>query len=196
MLKKPLVFILCLVPLAWTLYRGVTGGLGPDPGKEMVLDTGTWALRFLILTLAVTPLRTYAGLTALIRYRRMLGLFCWFYASVHFVAVWTYLLGWSWSIFLEEFSDRPYMTVGILAWLLLLPLGITSNRWSQRRLGRRWRRLHQLIYPIAILACIHFIWLVRHDYTEPAIYSLVVAVLLIARLPWMRLRVSRLLAGS
>lgn len=194
MFKKPLIFILCLVPLAWTLYGGITGQIGPDPGKEMVLETGTWALRFLLLTLMVTPARTYLGIGSAIRYRRMLGLYCWFYASVHFVAVWTYLLGWSWATFLEEFSDRPYMTVGIIAWLLLLPLGFTSTHWAQRKLGRRWKRLHQLIYPIAILACIHFIWLVRHDYTEPLVYSLVLAVLLIARLPWVKQQYRRVVA--
>lgn len=181
---KPVVFLLCLLPLGWTIYLGVTGGLGPDPGKEMVLSSGIWALRFLIITLAITPLRTYFRLNGLINYRRMLGLYCWFYASVHFAAVWTYLLGWKLSVFVEEFADRPYMTLGILAWVLLLPLGVTSTLWARRKLGRRWKRLHQSVYLIGILACAHFIWLVRSDYTEALLYSALLAVLLVARLPW------------
>lgn len=194
-MKKGAVFVLCLVPLAWLLYRGLTGGLGPDPGKVMVLATGLWAFRFLLLTLAISPLRQFAGFGGLIAYRRMLGLYVWFYATLHFVAVWTYLLGWRWATFVEEFADRPYMTVGILAWLLLLPLGLTSNRWSQRRLGRRWKRLHQLVYVIAVLVCIHFIWLVRSDYAEAFVYCGLMAVLLLARLPGLQRLWRRALAS-
>lgn len=182
-LRRLALFLTCLLPLVWIIYGGVTGALGPDPGKTLVLATGIWSLRFLIITLAITPVRTLFGYGKLLAYRRMLGLYAWFYACLHFFAVWTYLLGWSWGIFLEEFADRPYMTVGIVAWLMLIPLGVTSNRWTQGRLGRRWKRLHQLIYPIAILACIHFAWLVRSDYTEVAFYSVLVAALLVVRVP-------------
>lgn len=192
MATRVLLFIVCLLPLFWTLGQGVVGALGPDPGKEIVLSTGIWALRFLLITLAVTPLRTYFGLGWAIRYRRMLGLYVWFYATLHFVAVWTYLLGWSWAIFIEEFSERPYMMVGIIAWLLLLPLGLTSNRWSQRALGARWRKLHSLVYLIGVLACIHFLWLVRSDYGESLLYCVILAVLLLARFKWIRVSTRRL----
>lgn len=185
--KKISLFILCLLPLLWLLAQGIYGGLGPDPGKEIVLFTGIWSLRFLLLTLAISPLRTIFAVGEAIRYRRMLGLYVWFYASLHFAAVWTYLLGWSWAIFIEEFSERPYMMVGILAWILLLPLGLTSNRWSQRLLGYKWRRLHQLVYLIAVLACIHFLWLVRSDYAESVFYCALLAVLLLCRVKWFRM---------
>ena len=183
LVPKPVVFVVSLLPLLWVLWQGVSGGLGPDPGKTLVLETGIWAFRFLLITLAISPLIKIFGLSRLFRYRRMLGLFVWFYASLHFCAVWTYLLGWSWSVFFEEFSERPYMAVGIIAWLLLLPLGLTSNRWSQRKLGRRWKTLHQLVYVIGILVCIHFIWLVRSDYGEALLYSALMALLLLLRLP-------------
>lgn len=195
MAKRLLVFVACLLPLAWILYRGFAGGLGPDPGKALVLATGLWTFRFLLITLAATPLRQF-GFGKLLAYRRMLGLYTWFYATLHFVSVWTYLLGWSWATFLKEFSGRPYMAVGIIAWLLLLPLGVTSNHWSRRRLGRRWKRLHQLIYLIGILACIHFIWLIRSSYLEAGVYSVLTAVLLLARLPWRRSRTRRVTASS
>lgn len=188
---KPIVFVVCLVPLAWMLLQAVQGGLGPDPGKAMVLATGIWAFRLLLATLVISPLVRLAGMAWLFRYRRMIGLFVWFYASLHFIAVWTYLLGWSWATFFEEFAERPYMAVGIVAWLLLIPLGVTSNRWAQRKLGRRWKRLHQLIYPIGVLVCIHFIWLVRSDFGEALIYSAMMLVLLLVRLSFVQRWVSQ-----
>jgi sulfoxide reductase heme-binding subunit YedZ len=180
--RKVMVFILCLLPLAALLYQALSGQLGPDAGKELVLETGEWAIRFLLLTLAITPIRQLTGKAAITRYRRMIGLYCWFYASIHLLTVLTYLLGWSWVIFVEEFSERPYMAVGISAWLLLVPLGLTSNRWSQRLMRRRWKQLHQLVYVIALLACIHVIWLVRSDYGEALLYSVIAALLLLWRL--------------
>lgn len=179
---KVLVFILCLFPFAALLYQAIGGQLGPDAGKELVLETGEWALRFLLLTLAVSPLRQLTGKAQLLRVRRMLGLFAWFYASMHLMSVLTYLLGWSWLIFLEEFAERPYMALGIVAWLLMVPLGLTSNRWSQRQLGRKWKYLHRLIYPIGLLACAHFVWLVRSDFGEALVYSIVLLILLGFRL--------------
>jgi methionine sulfoxide reductase heme-binding subunit len=180
--KKLSVFLLCLTPLGWLLYESFSGALGPDPGKDLVLFTGIWAFRFLIITLALSPLRKFTGLTAPLRYRRMMGLYVWFYASLHLLAVLTYLLGWSWDIFLEEFKERPYMALGITAWVLLVPLGLTSNRWAIKKLGRLWKALHKLVYGVAILACAHFIWLIRSDYWEATVYCLVVILLLLSRL--------------
>lgn len=174
------IFLLALLPLPIIFYQA---GQGPDPGKDLVLLTGIWSIRFLIITLAVTPIKFWLGIRVVLSYRRMLGLYLWFYASLHLLAVMTYLLGWSWQVFLEEFSERPYMTLGIMAWLLLLPLGLTSNRYMQQRLGRRWRRLHRLVYVVAFLVCGHFIWLIRSDSAEALIYSSVIALLLLARLP-------------
>lgn len=179
---KPIIFLLCLLPLSWLIYQAGTGQLGPDAGKALVLETGEWGLRFLIFTLAITPLRQFTRNPSFTRYRRMIGLYTWFYASLHFVCVLTYMLGWSWLIFLEEFSERPYMAVGIMAWILLFPLGLTSNRWSMRRLGSRWKSLHKLIYLIAVLVSIHIIWLVRSDYGEALFYSVVILLLLLTRI--------------
>jgi sulfoxide reductase heme-binding subunit YedZ len=179
---KPLVFILCLLPAGSLIYQAATGQLGPDAGKELVLETGEWAIRFLIASLAITPIRQLTAKPGIVRYRRMIGLYCWFYASLHLLCVLTYLLGWSWLIFVEEFAERPYMAVGISAWLLLVPLGLTSNGWAQRKLGRRWKTLHQLVYLIAVLACVHIIWLVRSDYGEALLYSSLMAFLLLSRL--------------
>ncbi|MGK0499950.1 MAG: sulfoxide reductase heme-binding subunit YedZ [Oceanicoccus sp.] len=179
---KALLFIVLLLPAVWLGYQGVNNLLGPDAGKVLVLETGQWGLRFLLLTLAITPLRQWFKWSRLVRYRRMLGLFTWFYASLHFMSVLTYLLGWSLPVFIEEFAERPYMALGIIAWSLMVPLGLSSNRWAQRRLGRRWKTLHQLTYAIAILACAHFIWLVRSDFGEALFYSLILAVLLSSRL--------------
>lgn len=180
--SKPLIFVLCLLPLANLLYRVITGNIGPDVGKELVLETGEWALRFLLLSLAITPLKQLTKKSLVLRYRRMLGLYAWFYASLHLLVVLTYLLGWSGSVFVEEFSERPYMALGILAWSMMVPLGITSNRWAQRKLGKRWKSLHRLVYVIALVACAHFVWLVRSDFGEALIYSVVLLALLSFRL--------------
>ena len=179
---RPLVFILCLFPVLWIVYQVNVGALGPDIGKELVLATGIWALRFLLITLAITPLRKLFHINQLVKYRRMLGLYTWFYASLHMLLVLTYLLGWQWATFVEEFAERPYMAMGITAWILMVPLVLTSNRWSQRRMGRRWKTLHKLIYLIAIIACVHFAWLVRADYGEVIVYSAVLTFLLGYRL--------------
>ena len=180
-LKKSLVFIVCLIPALALIYFAASGQLGPDVGKELVLETGGWAIRFLLLTLAITPIRTVTKNPAILRYRRMIGLYTWFYASLHLLTVLTYLLGWSWLILVEEFAERPYMALGIIAWVLMVPLVITSNSWAQRKLKRRWKTLHQLIYLIAILACAHFIWLVRSDFGEALLYSAILFVFLAFR---------------
>ena len=175
------VFLLGLTPIPLIFWQA---GQGPDPGKTLVLLTGLWSIRLLIITLSITPLKRWCRIN-LLAYRRMAGLYVWFYASLHLVAVMTYLLGWSAQIFLEEFSERPYMALGILAWILLLPLGLTSNRWMQKKLGRRWKHLHRLVYVIPVLACAHFIWQIRSDYAEALTYTLVIILLLVSRLPWM-----------
>jgi sulfoxide reductase heme-binding subunit YedZ len=181
MLIRSIVFLLALLPLPLVLWQS---GEGPDPGKTVVLLTGLWAIRFLIITLSISPIRRWFGFAVVLRYRRMMGLYTWFYASLHLMAVLTYILGWSGSVFVEEFIERPYMALGIVAWLLLLPLGLTSNRWMIKKLGRRWKLLHRLVYVVAILACGHFIWLIRSDYGEAMVYSLLMLLLLLARLPF------------
>lgn len=180
---KPLVFVLALLPLLFLLWAIRAGDLGPNPVETVLHTTGDWALRFLLITLAMTPLRRLTGLTLWLRFRRMMGLYAFFYACLHFL-VWLGLdRQFDWSGMLEDVVKRPYITVGFLAFLLLLPLAITSTKGMMRRLGRRWQRLHRLVYGIGILGVLHYLWLVKADYLEPGIYALLLAILLASRLP-------------
>ncbi|HHI77041.1 MAG TPA: sulfoxide reductase heme-binding subunit YedZ, partial [Gammaproteobacteria bacterium] len=146
--------------------------------------TGDWALRLLLATLAMTPLRRLLHAAWPLRLRRMLGLYAFFYASLHFL-IWLVLdQELRWDAILADIAKRPYVTVGFTAWLLMLPLALTSTRAAMRRLGRRWARLHRLVYPTAVLGVLHYLWLVKVDITEPLIYGAILAVLLLARLRW------------
>ncbi len=186
--SKPLVFALCLVPLSWLIWDTVQDSLGTDPVAQLEHRSGLWALRLLLATLAITPLRRLTGWNGAIRYRRMLGLFTFFYASVHLTIYTVVDLGGFWSQLLEEIAKRPYITVGFTAWLLLIPLALTSTKGMMRRLGRRWGKLHRLVYAIALLALLHFLWLVKADHREPLAYLCIFAVLMLWRVPWARLR--------
>lgn len=172
------VFALCLIPFLWLAWRAATGGLGPDPAKALMLETGEWALRLLVLTLLVSPLRQWTGWPVVMRLRRMLGLYTFFYASVHLASFGQFYIGWSGGLLVEELGERPYITVGFAAWVLLLPLAITSTRGWQRRLRRNWQRLHRLIYPAAVLACLHLFWQARSDVGEALVYIVLVGLLL------------------
>ena len=183
-IAKTLVHLLALVPLAILLWQvwdvARTGGdvLGADPVAEIEHRLGLWALRFLMLALAITPLRQLSGKPVLVRFRRMLGLYAFFYASLHLAAYLGLDLRGYWTQIFEEIAKRPYITVGFAAWLLLLPLAITSTVGWIRRLGRNWARLHRLVYAIGVLAVLHFWWLVKSDIREPALYAGILAVLL------------------
>ncbi|RDZ28349.1 protein-methionine-sulfoxide reductase heme-binding subunit MsrQ [Lysobacter silvisoli] len=190
---KTLVHLLALTPaaiLAWQIraeYLTGSGGLGADPVAEIEHRLGLWALRLLLLTLAITPLRQLSGQPVLLRFRRMLGLYAFAYASLHLAAYLVLDLRGYWTQIFEEIAKRPYITVGFAAWLLLVPLALTSTQGMMRRLGRLWGRLHRLIYAIAVLAVLHFWWLVKSDVREPALYAAILAALLGWRL-WKRLR--------
>ncbi len=193
-IAKPLVFLLCLLPVGW-LLAGLAGwpaaSLGANPIEKIQDTLGIWGLRFLLTTLAVTPLREFLGWPRLLGFRRMLGLFAFFYVSLHFLF---YLLvdqSLDWRVLLEDIAKRPFITVGFSALLLLIPLAVTSTKRAMRRLGRRWQRLHRLVYPAAILACTHFYWQVKADIREPLVYVLVLAVLLGWRLYRYRRRAGR-----
>ena len=185
-LRKPKVWIalLCLLPLMRLIVLGASGGLGANPIEFITRSTGTWTLTGLLVTLSVTPLRHLSGRADLIRFRRMLGLFTFFYASLHFI---TY-------IWLDQFFDpaaiardivkRPFITVGFTAFVLLVPLALTSTQAMMRRLGRRWKLLHRLTYLVATLGVVHYLWLVKKDLTDPLIYGGVLVLLLTMRLPW------------
>lgn len=178
---KPLLFIACLMPLA-SLVAGAFGSerfsLGANPIEFLLHSLGLWGLRFLVATLAITPLRDITGKVWLLSFRRMLGLFAFFYVLLHFLTWFVldqdlYMAG-----ILADIAERPFITLGFLAFLLLIPLAVTSTNGMMRRLGRRWKKLHRLVYPIAILGVWHFWWLVKADVREPLLYAVLVALLL------------------
>lgn len=196
---KVVVFAAALVPFAHLVWRGFQGDLTADPLVEITNETGIWTLRFVVITLAVTPVRRVSGWNAIIRYRRMLGLFAFFYSMLHFL---TYLIGdrfasldfpdgfLAWSTVLnllaaiwDDVAKRPYITVGFIAFVSMIPLALTSTTGSIRRLGgRNWQRLHRLIYLTAIAGVTHYWWRVKADTLHPAIYAGIVALLLGFRL--------------
>jgi sulfoxide reductase heme-binding subunit YedZ len=196
-IAKPVLFVLCLVPLAWLVWDGVTNNLGANPVETVRRYTGDWTLRFLLIALTVTPLRRLTGWHVVIRLRRMLGLFAFLYACLHFVSyIWLDQF-FMWDAIIEDILDRPYITVGVASFLLLIPLAVTSTNGMVRRLGgRRWQRLHQLVYVIAVLGVIHFLWLVKSDISEPVIYGAILALLLGFRLFWHLRGRSRQPAGA
>jgi methionine sulfoxide reductase heme-binding subunit len=158
---------------------GVAGvNLGADPVEEILETCGLWTLRFLLITLTVTPLRRLTGLNDLIRFRRMLGLFAFTYACLHFLAYLVLDRGVEWGAIVEDIAKRPYITIGFTALVLLFPLAFTSTKSMMRRLGRRWQRLHRLVYVIAILGVWHYYWQVKADVRDPLLYAAVLALLL------------------
>ena len=172
------VFFLCLIPFSLTLYGAAVGSLGPDPAERIMHVTGEWAARLLLLTLLISPLRKWSGWSVLLKLRRMLGLYAFFYGVVHLVSFAHFYLGWSPAILVEELVERPYITVGFAALLLMLPLAVTSTRAIQRRLGRRWLQLHRLIYVSSLLVCAHILWQVRSDAGDAILYIGLFTVLL------------------
>jgi methionine sulfoxide reductase heme-binding subunit len=180
---KPVLFLICLIPLALLIQKALTGRLGANPVEFLQHSTGDWTLRFLIFTLAVTPLRKLLNVPDLIRFRRMLGLFAFFYVCLHFL---TYIgpdQSFNFAGMLKDVVKRPFITVGFLAFLLLIPLAITSTAgWIRRLGGRRWQMLHRAIYISAILGVIHYYWLVKSDVRKPLFYGALVVILLAYRL--------------
>jgi len=179
---KAVLFLACLVPLGVLVWDAVTANLGANPVEALLHRSGDWTLRFLLVVLAVTPLRRLTGWNALVQLRRMLGLFAFFYACVHFTVYMALDLQFDWGFIGEDIAKRPYITVGFTALLLLLPLAATSTNKMMRRLGRRWKRLHRLVYLIGVLGVIHYYWLVKADVREPLIYAAILAGLLGVRL--------------
>lgn len=178
---KTLIWLGACLPLLRLLMLGLTDNLGANPVEFIERSTGTWALVFLLLSLTITPLRQLTGQSWLIAVRRLLGLWMFAYACVH---VLTYLwldYSFDWSDIIKDIVKHPYVLVGASAFLLTLPLAATSNQRAIRALKQRWKRLHQLVYVIAVLALLHFWWLVKKDVTEPVIYSLLFAGLMAAR---------------
>ena len=178
---KPLLFVLALLPFCWYFYGALTNNLGANPAEALTRGTGDWVLRFLCLTLAVTPLRQWTGWTALARLRRMLGLFAFFYVVLHFLCYAWLDMGFEPAEIVRDIPKRPFVLVGALALLLMLPLAATSFNRAIKALGAlRWRRLHRLVYAIALLGLLHFFWMrsAKNNFAEVGVYAAIIAVLL------------------
>ena len=191
---KPLIFMLCLVPLAIAVGDAfnITGSLSANPIEDLLDRFGNWALRFIMIALAVTPVRRITGWNWLSRFRRMLGLFTFFYAALHFTTWLVLDRELRLADIVEDLIERPFIMVGFVAVSLLLALAITSFTAIRRRMGRRWQLLHNMAYVIGILGVWHFWWQVKNDITEPLVYTVILATLLSARLVWRQLRHRRL----
>ena len=177
-LVKPVIFFMALIPFIWLLLKVFQNDLGPDPAQALSIETGEWALRFLLLTLAITPFRQIFRVAEIARLRRMIGLFAFFYASIHFLSWMAFILAFRWLAIAEELVERPYITVGFLAYVILFLLGVTSTNSMVRRLGKNWKRLHKFVYAASILAIVHLLWILRTDVTEAVIYGFLLAILL------------------
>ena len=184
---KPVVFLAALSPFLWLVFRAFTERLSANPVEDLTLTTGIWALRFLLVTLAITPIRRITGWHRIIQFRRMFGLFAFFYASLHLLIYIVFDQALAFKYILPDLVKRPYITAGMAAFLLMVPLAITSTKGWIRRLGRRWQVLHRLVYFSAFAACLHFIWKVKVVIGEPVYYAAILAVLLGFRVLW-RLR--------
>ena len=186
---KILVFGLCLAPTLVLIWDSVTGGLSVNPVEDITHRTGDWALRFLLLTLAISPFRWLSGWNGAMRYRRMLGLFTFWYASLHFSTYIVFDHFFDIRSITDDVIERKYVTAGFLAFILLLPLAVTSTQGWIRRLGKRWLVLHRLVYVAAVAGVVHFLWLVKLETSEPLVYAAVLSGLFIAR--FVRLRFLR-----
>jgi sulfoxide reductase heme-binding subunit YedZ len=187
---KPLVFLAGLTPFLWLAFRALTDRLTANPIEDVTLTTGIWALRFLLATLAISPIRRITGWHRIIQYRRMLGLFAFFYATLHLLIYVVLDQGLAFEYILPDIVKRPYITAGMTAFALMVPLAITSTRGWIRRLGRKWQALHRLVYVSAMAACLHFLWKVKVPIGEPVYYAVLLGVLLGVRVLW-RVKVRR-----
>lgn len=202
---KPLVFVASLGPAAWLVWAGLTGNLSANPLSDLTNETGLWALRFVCITLAITPLRKLSGWNVLIKFRRMAGLFAFFYGTLHFltytiadkfagldfpdgIVAWSTVKNLAASV-AEDIYKRPYITVGFTGFVLMVPLAVTSTAgWIRRLGGKQWNRLHKLIYATAVAGVVHYYWLVKADVRSPLLYAAIVTVLLGVRVYWSRAR--------
>jgi len=190
---KAFIFVLSLLPLERLIWLGFTDGLGANPIEFITRSTGTWALVFLCLTLGMTPLRLISHSTAWIRYRRMLGLFSFFYACIHF-GIWLWLdQNFDLIEMLKDVVKRPFITMGFISFILLIPLAMTSTHWAQQKLGRRWMQLHRIIYLIAATVVLHYWWhkAGKNDFDTVTIYAIVLSLLLCCRIPFIRKLLSK-----
>jgi len=185
---KPVLFLMCLLPLVFLVVGAINETLGANPVETMTRETGEWTLRFLLLTLLVTPARQILSWPWLIKLRRMLGLYIFFYAVMHFLTYVWFDQFFDFNEIIKDIIKRPFITVGFAAFIMLIPLALTSTNKMIRRLKKNWVKLHKLIYVIAVLGVLHFIWLVKADYLAPMIYSLILILLLSCRVYHQRMK--------
>lgn len=183
-ISKVLVFVAALVPVSMLIWRAVEGTLGAEPVETILHGTGDWALRFLLLTLTVSPLRQLTGKSFFLKFRRMLGLFCFFYAALHLSTYLVFEHFFDWQEILKDVVKRPYITIGFAAFLMLLPLTFTSSNKMMKRLGKNWKTLHRMVYVIAVFAIFHFLWLIKADFQQPLVYGVITVLLLFFRSVW------------
>jgi sulfoxide reductase heme-binding subunit YedZ len=195
LVSKAVIWVACLAPIGWLTMRalGVNGeSLGANPVEELLNTFGKSGLNLLMLTLCITPIRRSTGINRLVAFRRLLGLFAFFFVTLHVLTYAVLDLGLAWDTLFVDITERPYITLGFAALVMLVPLAITSTSGWQRRLGRKWGKLHRLIYPIAILGVIHYWWQTKLDIAEPLLYAFLLAVLLGVRVQhWWQLRARR-----
>lgn len=175
------VFLSCLAPFVLLVRGVISNSLGPDPAEQLMHVTGEWVMRILVLVLLATPLAR-CGWPRLARYRRMFGLYVWFYATIHLLVFAQVFIGWSADQLVVELVERPYVLVGFLAWLILVPLGVTSARTIRKRMGRYWRQVHRLTYAVAVLGWLHLLWLSRSDVGNAVLYGVILGLLLLYRI--------------
>ncbi|WP_066474060.1 sulfite oxidase heme-binding subunit YedZ [Comamonas terrae] len=190
---KPLLFVLCLLPFAWLLNGAVANTLGANPAEALLRKTGDWTLRFLCIVLAVTPLRQFFGLPVLARFRRMLGLYVFFYACLHLLCYAWFDMGLEWDDIVADIPKRPFILVGFLTWLLLTVLAATSPKFVLKALGgRRWQWLHRAVYVVVPLALLHFFWMRagKNNFAEVALYAAILGLLMLWRV-WQAMRPAR-----
>ena len=177
-----LAWPLGLVPLGWLVWQVVQGALGPDPAETFVQELGWWGLVMLTLSLAMRPVAQLFSLPGVVVLRRTFGLLAFGYITLHLLTWLLLLLGLQWDYLWEELNKRPYILIGSLSWLLLVPLAVTSTRKQRRRLGKKWVKLHKLVFPAVVLGVLHHAWIQKSDYTETIIFALMVGLLFIYRL--------------
>ena len=179
---KALVFVVCLIPVALLAWDYHKDALGPNPVENITHTTGDWAMHFPLITLTITPLRKLLGLPGLIVFRRMLGLYAFFYACLHLLTYVWLDQSFDWPALWKDLYKRPFITAGFAAWLRMVPLALTSTAWAIRKLGgKRWQMLHRLIYFSALAGVIHFYWLVKSDITRPLLYGAILLALMLCR---------------
>jgi len=187
------VFLLCLVPISLLFYNLYLDELGANPFEVLTRESGEWALRFLLITLSLTPLKYLLNKSWPLKFRRMLGLYVFFYASVHLLTYIWFDQFFDWAEIWIDIVKRPFITMGVLSWLLLLPLAVTSMNRVKKHIGRYWKKLHQLVYLIGVLVLIHYFMLVKADIYWPVLYSIVFIALMVVRLyknkKWLQLAV-------